>query len=756
MLAVLAVVWLGAAVYGAHAMVGLGGHHPVALFDHWLYDAVIGVSALVCLWRARAIRADRGAWAAIGLAIVVYWLGDLYWNIFLSGLASPPYPSWSDAGWLGYYVPLDIGLILLMRGRISGAPLSTWLEGLVGALALGSVGAILVFDPVVASTHGSFSTVATNLAYPIADVLLLVIIAAQLALQRNSIGASWLLLGVGLVLFGLGDSLYLLQSAKGTYTESGWINVTWPLAMTLTATAAWAPERAMRVASSARSRRVSDAVNSGFAVLVIGVMLLESVRRVPVVAHLLVVGAVLAVLARMAISGRERVQFERSNHEARTDELTGLHNRRYLYEVAERTLAVGPAGMLLLDLNHFKEINDTLGHNSGDDLLCQVAHRLAATLPPGGELARLGGDEFVALLDSRHNEQSAMQAAVSMREALERPFAIAGFCAPMPASIGVALAPAHANTRAELLRCADVAMYRAKTRETGIELYLAERDVNTRHRLRLVSDLRAALDTDQLVLHYQPKVTLPDRRLAGVEVLSRWNHPKLGLIGPTEFVALAEQHGLMRILTLTVLDRALRQQRLWRDAGREIPIAVNLSAVNLSAVNLLDSRLPQDILALLDRHGMPPTMLQLEITEDTFMRDPERALDVLASLSEQGIAFALDDFGTGYSSLGLLKHLPVRELKIDRSFVMQMTESDDDATIVRSTIELARSLNLEVVAEGVETAEHLEALTEFHCDTAQGYHLSYPVPADELELWLAEMDEASDRALTDASGSASR
>jgi diguanylate cyclase len=295
----------------------------------------------------------------------------------------------------------------------------------------------------------------------------------------------------------------------------------------------------------------------------------------------------------------------------------------------------------------------------------------------------------------------------------------------------VALAPQHGRARAELLRHADVAMYRAKQRGTGVELYTPEGDVHTRDRLQLANDLRRALDVDELVLHFQPKCDLATGQVSGVEALARWQHPERGLLYPDAFIELAEQHGLMRPLTLNVLAMAARQRRAWSRAGFELSVAVNVSAANL-----LDARFPTDVAELLERHEVPAGGLQLEITENTIMVDPGRALDVLARLGELGISFALDDFGTGYSSLAYLKRLPVDELKIDKSFVMDMTTDADDATIVRSTVELARNLGLRVVAEGVETAEHWRELSRFGCHTAQGYYLSRPLPAGQLTHWL--------------------
>jgi diguanylate cyclase (GGDEF)-like protein len=423
--------------------------------------------------------------------------------------------------------------------------------------------------------------------------------------------------------------------------------------------------------------------------------------------------------------------------EAHTDELTGLANRRRLYETIDQALVQNRRlALLLIDLNRFKEINDTLGHNVGDDLLQQVGERLRLPLPEWALLARIGGDEFVAMLDGTDEESAALNVARALRDAFDEPFPLDGLTIPVQASIGIGLAPRHASTRSEMLRCADVAMYRAKARGTMIESYVADSDIHSRDYLALVSDLRRAVGDEGLLLHYQPKRSLKDGEFVGVEALVRWQHPQLGLLSPADFIPIAEREGIMRDLTIDVLDRALAQQRRWRESGHRIPVAVNLSAASL-----LDSRLPHDVQDLVTRHETNPADLELEITEDTLMQDPNRALAVIARISELGVGFSLDDFGTGYSCLAQLKRLPVRSLKIDRSFIMNMTNSAQDANIVRSAIQLGHSLNLSVVAEGIECPEHLRQLEDFGCDVAQGFHLGRPVPPEDIPRWLQTLGE---------------
>jgi len=730
--AALVCLWLIALVYTAHVTLGLGGAGNLALWDHWVYDTVMGAGALLCLARA-VTGTERRVWGAIGAGMFLFWLGDLYWNNFLSSLAEPPYPSPADAAWLAFYPPVYFGVVSLIRSRADGLGPASWLDGLVGGLALASVAAMVVFEPILASSHGTFSTVATNLAYPALDVLLVAVAAGGLVVLGRRAGAALVLVGAGLLLFAVADSIYLIEAANNSYAENGWFNAGWPLAATLLATAAWLPPRQARQEPRREAGLSQYVLITLFAVMIVGVLAAELLVRGSAIAQVLVILAVIALLGRLALAVHEQGTLVRTRLEARTDELTKLPNRRALYEQLDRALGEGRALVLLLvDLNRFKEINDTLGHNAGDDLLCQVGERLQASLPEGGLLARIGGDEFVVLLEGHFDEATALRAGEVLRGAFDEPFPLEGLTIPVQASTGIGIAPLHADTRSEVLRCADVAMYRAKSRQTGVETYVAESDGHSRDYLALVSDLRIAVSSGQLLLDYQPKLSIEDGSFAGVEALVRWQHPRLGLLPPSEFVPMAEREGIMRSLTLCVLDLALAQQRRWREDGHEVPVAVNLSPASL-----LDTRLPEEVDAAISRHGARAGELELEITEETLMHDAGLALDVIARISERGVGFSLDDFGTGYSSLAQLKELPVRALKIDRSFISNMTANADDANIVRSTIELAHSLNLVVVAEGIETAEHLRRLMEFGCDVGQGFHIGRPMAPAEVPGWIA-------------------
>jgi diguanylate cyclase (GGDEF)-like protein len=450
--------------------------------------------------------------------------------------------------------------------------------------------------------------------------------------------------------------------------------------------------------------------------------------------HLLLLGGFAALW--LSLFGIVRGASRKLHHQALHDTLTGLPNRTRLYQRAGRlTKSVrafgGLAALLLIDLDRFKEVNDTLGHDHGDMLLRDVADRLGDSLRRGDMLARLGGDEFAVLLTDLPDRGAAAELAGRVLAALERPFAVRGVTVQLEASVGIALCPDHGTDVGTLVQRADVAMYEAKREQDRIRVYDARRDPYSPARLQRIGELREALANDELVLHYQPKIAVAGGDVTGVEALVRWQHPRHGLLAPAEFLPLAERTGLMGELTRWVVDAALRQARAWEDEGVEIPIAVNLAAANI-----LDVALPDAVAERLAHHGVPGARLTCELSEHTVMADPRRAGEVLNRLRALGVRLSLDDFGTGQSSLSYLKRLPLDELKIDRGFVSGIVGDDHDALIVRSTIDLARNLGLEVVAEGVEGAEVLQRLRALRCDEAQGFHLSRPLPAEALIEWL--------------------
>jgi diguanylate cyclase (GGDEF)-like protein len=447
---------------------------------------------------------------------------------------------------------------------------------------------------------------------------------------------------------------------------------------------------------------------------------------------LLLLGLALVVVTyqRQANKRAEEAQFQ-----ALHDPLTGLPNRALFKDRGELALAAAArrresGAVLLLDLDRFKDVNDTLGHDHGDALLQEVAARLKMAIRSSDTVARLGGDEFTILLPQVADLDAAMAVASKVSSTLRQPFLVGGVTLDVEASIGVAVFPEHGEDIDTLVSRADVAMFTSKRDHSEIAIYSAELDSNTPQTLSLLGELRRALDNGDLVLHYQPKADVVTSAVVGVEALVRWQHATMGMIPPAEFVPLAERTGLIYPLTEFVLTEALRECRTWLDAGQELPVAVNISARNL-----VDSQFPALVSTLLRRSGLPARMLHLEITENAMMGDPERARASLVALRQLGVSLSLDDFGTGYSSLAYLKDLPVSELKIDRSFVMDLFAHPANRMIVNSVVRLGQNLGLRVVAEGVEDVAVWEELSRLGCDFAQGYFLARPMPGADIPAW---------------------
>ncbi len=460
---------------------------------------------------------------------------------------------------------------------------------------------------------------------------------------------------------------------------------------------------------------------------------------------LLLAGGLLlaAVLLGLITAAGQWRPGRRHRHDAEAgmiDSLTGLPNRELFSSLTDRALADCPHGamvaVLLMDLDRFKEINDSLGHFNGDLVIERVGKRLRSVLREGDHVARLGGDEFAMLLPHVQAKDSVAGAAQRIQDALSEPFSVGGLALKVEASIGSALYPTDVDKAGKLLQAADVAMYAAKKAHTGHEFYSPDQHQYTPARLGLVAQLNRAMETKELVLHYQPKARLATGTVEAVEALARWNHPQRGLLFPDEFIPVTEHTSMIRPLTIHLLETALEQIDGWSKEGIQLNVAVNLSAQLL-----LDLQLPREIGRMLSRVGAASSRLEVEITESAIMSDPRRARRVLDRMREMGIRVAIDDFGTGYSSLVSLKQLPVSTIKVDKSFVMNMEDDPDDAAIVRSTVALGHNLGLEVVAEGVETRAAWDALAAMGTDYAQGYYLSKALPGDQFGGWLRTHQE---------------
>ncbi|HEY5183706.1 MAG TPA: EAL domain-containing protein [Actinomycetes bacterium] len=725
-----------ALVYGVFVVSTIPGVRPHAgyslLLDGFLNNLAYMLSAVLCLVRAREAVAFRRAWQVLGVGLGVYGLGNVYWTIFVRPLDPEPFPSLADGLWLSFYGFAFVALLMVVREMTTERlPLSLWLDGVVGGLAVAAITAAVV-GPVLAITGGSAAAVVTTLAYPLLDVLLILMVTALMAMfhWRPPVGL-WLF-GSGLAVFVVADVWYVSSAADGTYQPGGPNDAIWVAATLLMG---FAPGWSRRAVGTVLPKWLLLGVPVLATLAALGLLVYDRGSRVHPVAFALCCLTILASLARMVVTFREVTTLAHSHQLALTDELTGLGNRRAFYEQVESRLATLPAdhrgALLLLDLDRFKEVNDSLGHQAGDDLLRQVSGRLAGLLCRDGDLlARLGGDEFAVFL--QHVDVSGAQAvAERIRETLAPPFEVDGVTVRVEASVGIALLPDHGREISGLLRQADVAMYQAKDSRAGFSVYSLAGDLGGQERLRTLEELRAAIFSRQLIVHYQPKVDSQTAAVNGVEALVRWQHPTRGLLYPDSFLQLAEDFGLMRDLTTTVLEQSLSQVRLWRAAGRVLSVAVNLSASSL-----VDLELPDRVRLLLLNHGLPASALELEITEDFLMGDRERARDILTQLRGLGIRVAVDDFGTGYSSLAYLRELPIDELKLDQSFVQRMADDNRAAAIVTSTIGLAHSLGMTLVAEGVEDEATAVHLAQSGCDQSQGYFFSRPVDANSLERWL--------------------
>jgi diguanylate cyclase (GGDEF)-like protein len=714
----------------AAALVALGsivalapGPLPAAMDGIW-YGVRIGaqlLAAAVILVRVRRHRDGWAPWTAIALAIVAWTVGD--------GLNALDLDDLAVIGWFCCYALVYSGLALLTRPLLLRGQAAVWLDGLAAALAA----AALLIDPVLQIVDVPAYEVMANLAYPVFDFVLAGMTLGTCALAGWRPPPAWRWLGAGVGAMLLGDCVYFAEWASTGYAYGSGapFESAWALGFLAFAVAAW---RTAEPPSALRPGLWGSAVLplacSGVATLL---LVLDHWTRASALAVGLAGVALATVTVRSVLSFRELRVLALTRREALTDELTGLANRRALLrELAAACRAEDPrAALLLCDLDGFKEFNDTLGHEAGDELLREAAERIARAVGAECGAARLGGDEFAVLVPGA-GAAEARALAERLRCELAAPLPVAGIEVRVDASVGIALVPDHSRQSAGVLRRADVAMYEAKGARTGVELYDATRDLHSRERLMLAGELRAAVEEGALEVHFQPKVDVADGRVVGAEALVRWPHPERGFLSPDVFLPAAEQAGLMRPLTLIVLDGALAACGRWLAAGRDVGVAVNLSASNL-----LDASLPHEVAARLAAHGVEARHLTLEVTEGTILANPRRSGEVLAAVRALGVAVSLDDFGTGHSSLSHVKRLPVDELKIDRAFVSHLSQDATDRAIVAAIVRLAHSLGLTVVAEGVEDEAALEALRGEGCDSAQGWLFSRPLDEAAFGAWLA-------------------
>jgi len=700
----------------------------------------------------------------IACSIFCNVIGQIIWTLNENVLhVVVLFPSWADVGYLAAYPLALLAILFLPRQRRSPTSRTRIaFDAVIAMIGVVTFSWYFVLGPSI--MHGDVSLLA-RLVGAINPLCTLVLIFCLILLtvrnnQRAMRPVTYLLF-LAFVVLTIANTIYNFEQLHNQYMTGSLIDLGWPLGFLVLGLAARGiyllpqPLAGEQITDSKQTARQ----NTPWQILIpyawvptLAILLLFIWRRedqsnlvIGVVAGAIILLSL--VIARQVVAVRELHALYANNDalaaanklleiQATHDALTGLPNRSFLQKRLEEEAQKAhenniSAALLLLDLDRFKEVNDTLGHTVGDLLLQTIGQRLQSYLHPNDLIARLGGDEFAIVLPET-DADGAVRTARTLIGALDMPILVDGHAFSIGGSIGIALTPEQGFDVTTLLRCADVAMYVAKRSQSGHAEYSPKIDRHSPHKLTLMSELRQAIADDGLLIHYQPKVSFSSGRMEGVEALVRWPHPIQGLILPEDFIPLAERTGLIGLLTRWVLERAVRQCQDWEQDGLHMNVAVNLSTHTL-----YDPKLLATVTNLLHLYEVAPSQLTLEITESMLMEEPERAQVVLADLHTLGVSIAIDDFGTGYSSLAYLKRLPIDEVKIDKAFVRGLGIDADpaDAAIVQAVVAMARPLQCKVVAEGVESAEAWTFLQELGCDLAQGYYCSRPLPTAELEQW---------------------
>jgi diguanylate cyclase len=703
-------------------------------------DGVEFLAALLCFARASSNVSGRPVALLFGLAISSWCLGDTVHTVLaLRGAAHSTISALSLVH-LAFY-PLTLAAIAFFaKDRMSRPHASLVLDGAIAGLGAAAVFAMFDLHGIVHINSSDTISALTKVGYPVGDLVIFASLMTMAAISRRWWESSWLILVVAAAVTPLGNPSNLLRSYFGqTHATTIASSTAWPVTFVLMSLALWI--------ESPPRRRQSDVLAPELAlpglavVATLAVLLVGAARSISSPALGLATAAFAACGLRLALAVRQvAVLTNEGDQQLLIDELTGLGNRRYLTQVLDAYYH-GDAGQprtrlafLFIDLDHFKEINDSFGHPAGDRLLAEVGPRLSSCLAESDLLVRLGGDEFAAVLKGA-DAGYAKAIAGRIAATLEEPFGFDRVRANISASIGIALAPTHAKDSQSLLRCADIAMYRAKTKRVPFVVYNSNLD-DDGDRLRFIEELSEAVEKNLFELHYQPQLDLADGSVTAVEALIRWRHPRLGYVPPLQFLSLAEGAVLMPSLTALVLDGALVQCAQWRQQGLQVRVSVNVSATNL-----LDDGFTNIVKERLARYDLPPDALVLEITETSIIGNFARSRQVVEELRSIGVDTSIDDFGAGFTSLAYLGKLAVAEMKLDRTFIVPLAEGERERSLklVRSTIELGHSLNLRVVAEGIEDEQTLDLIRSLGCDFAQGNLIGTPVPAQQIEFdkWKA-------------------
>lgn len=703
-------------------------------FDGALYIIAATLPIAPMIFASRRGFVAARAWRFMALGVALNTVADIIYALHDNHLRHAPLVATSDAVYLASCGAFIVGVVLLTQTRKGTVRASVRLDGVIAGFAVAALVSFFWFAPLLAGSGKAIQAM-VDMAFPMFDLLMLVLIVAALAPHRYRPDRSTAFLMAGVFWFVIGDVIHISQQANQSFSASTGADLTFVVGIWLMGLAASA-----RIDRKRSAEVVYGATSLSFAAIpvlagVVSIIVVAAClmwHRPHEVAALALVSLAL-VLVRMWLTLRAERRLVSSSHDdARTDALTGLPNRRFLIEQVEAMLSsdgTGRAGVILIDLDGFKEVNDALGHGAGDMLLGMIGARFVERLGRRGTLARLGGDEFAAICDGP--EERLVEIAGELLGTTTEPCLLEGLRVRLGASVGIALGDGADCTAFELLRSADVAMYDAKKNKLGISVYRAASDTNSRESLSLLNDLRDAIDSQAISLHYQPTIDVRSGRIRGVEALARWIHPVHGVIHPDEFIPMAEHAGLISKLTASVLVQAVAEAARLDRAGHHLGVSVNISRHDL-----LDDGLPDLIGETLDRFLFPAKRLTIEITESSLDEDPLRAARCVERIRARGVHISIDDFGVGYSSLSQLLGIPVDELKVDRSFMSGLDRDPRAQAIVRSAVQLGRALGLSVVAEGIEEVGVLEILRGYGVDIGQGSLISPPLAPEQLEQFL--------------------
>ncbi|HTW12087.1 MAG TPA: EAL domain-containing protein [Solirubrobacteraceae bacterium] len=730
-------VLLAAAILvdGAHVVLGLGGATWESVLRGPVIGAANGIAAALVVMRAAIERRHRLLWALTALAVCSYAIGFMLWGFWLVHLRHPPNPSIAVYFFRAFY-PLIWCVVIAAGGRRSQnhASLEIWLDGLIAATATAAAGTAFVLPVMLRDAHSAHGAVVNVFQWPILDLVLWALLIAVIGLRGWRLELKWTLFLAAATLLLTADISWAAQITHGASTGNSTDALGYLSAFLCLAAACWQPDHPQ---PHEHSRPWSTLIlPTIFTLAAPTILVYDHFSRVHLDVFVLTMIAMAAAMLRLALALRDMLTLNEMRRAAHTDELTCLPNRRMF--LTSLTAAIARAEQqgvaltaMLLDLDNFKQINDTLGHSAGDQLLRMIGPRLARAVRDGDLVARLGGDEFAILLERDSEADAARAVAEAVGAAVRRPFQVQDVTLRLSGSIGIARYPDDAESAEGLIQCIDVAMYEAKAAGRDWERYSSERNTYTRQRLELGDALAGALESGAIEAHFQPVVEASTRRIVAAEALVRWRLPDGSLRPPAEFLHTAEVTGLSRQLTRRMLTLALGQIQAWRLIAPRLFVAVNATVADL-----LDESFPDEVAAALDAHGLSPDALAVEVTEGEIVADPGRAGAVLERLHRLGVRIALDDFGTGYSSLTHLRELPVDAVKIDRSFVSRMLEQEADAVIVETIIELAHRLKLTVVAEGVEDEETWQAVRRLGSDRIQGYAAGRPLSSEAFRALL--------------------